>query len=131
MFFNAKQDLDYALAFTELYQSEKDPALREAKCLAMQVPYVLMPIGEDDLIVGYMKHGFVGFSPQYGGSYTYYYWDDRVQEALDEVRSTVDQAYLDKVEAMRAFWRTENTEAKVDACFHERYDTPMLKRIVE
>ena len=122
MFFNAKQDLDYALAFTELYQSEKDPALREAKCLAMQVPYVLMPIGEDDLIVGYMKHGFVGFSPQYGGSYTYYYWDDRVQEALDEVRSTVDQAYLDKVEAMRAFWRTENTEAKVKARFAQKYN---------
>lgn len=46
MFFNAKQDLDYALAFTELYKSEPDPSLREAKCLAMQVPYVLTPIGE-------------------------------------------------------------------------------------
>lgn len=82
MFFNAKQDLDYALAFTELYKSEPDPSLREAKCLAMQIPYVLTPIGEDELIVGCMKHGFVGFSPQYGGSYTYYYWDDRVAAAL-------------------------------------------------
>ena len=100
MFFNAKQDLDYALAFTELYQSEKDPALREAKCLAMQVPYVLMPIGEDDLIVGYMKHGFVGFSPQYGGSYTYYYWDDRVRNSC-LVDAGAD-ALLEEVRAARA-----------------------------
>ena len=130
MFFNAKQDLDYALAFTELYKSEPDPFLREAKCLAMQVPYVLTPIGEDELIVGCMKHGFVGFSPQYGGSYTYYYWDDRVAAALDEVRNTVEDGYIKKIEEMRTFWRAENTEEKVDRLFHQRYSTPMLKRIV-
>ena len=130
MFFNAKQDLDYALAFTELYKSEPDPSLREAKCLAMQVPYVLTPIGEDELIVGCMKHGFVGFSPQYGGSYTYYYWDDRVAAALDEVRNTVEDGYVKKIEEMRTFWRAENTEEKVDRLFHQRYSTPMLKRIV-
>lgn len=113
MFYNARQDLDYALAFTELYKSESNPALREAKCLAMQVPYVLTPISEDELIVGCMKHGFVGFSPQYGGSYTYYYWDDRVADAMEQVKNTVDSAYVEKVEEMRAFWRVENTEAKV------------------
>lgn len=37
-----------------------------------------------------MKHGFVGFSPQYGGSYTYYYWDDRVADALEQVKDTVN-----------------------------------------
>ena len=131
MFFNAKQDLDYALAFTEVYKSESDPSLREAKCLALQVPYVLVPIGEDELIVGCMKHGFVGFSPQYGGSYTYFYWDDRVEAALNEIRDTVDDEYIAKIEELRAFWNKENTEQKVDDAFHERYSTPMLKRIVE
>ena len=121
MFYNARQDLDYALAFTELYKSESNPALREAKCLAMQVPYVLTPISEDELIVGCMKHGFVGFSPQYGGSYTYYYWDDRVADALEQVKNTVDSAYVEKVEEMRAFWRVENTEAKVKERFAEKY----------
>ncbi len=121
MFYNAKQDLDYALAFTRTYQSEPDKALREAKCLALQVPYVLEPIGDEDLIVGYMKHGFVGFSPQYGGSYTYYYWDDRVVEALDSIRDTVDESYIEQIEQMRAFWKKENTEAKVRARFYEKY----------
>lgn len=121
MFYNAKQDLDYALAFTELYKSESDPAVREAKCLAVQVPYVLTPISEDELIVGCMKHGFVGFSPQYGGSYTYYYWDDRVADALEQVKNTVDSAYVEKIEEMRAFWRAENTEAKVKERFAEKY----------
>lgn len=93
IFYNVKQDLDYTLGFTELYKSEPDPALCEAKCLAMQVPYVLGPIGDEDLIVGYMKHGFVGFSPQYGGSYTYYYWDDRVADTLEQVKDTVNGAY--------------------------------------
>lgn len=121
MFYNAKQDLDYALAFTELYKSESDPAVREAKCLAVQVPYVLTPISEDELIVGCMKHGFVGFSPQYGGSYTYYYWDDRVADALEQVKNTVDSAYVEKIEEMRTFWRAENTEAKVKERFAEKY----------
>lgn len=121
MFFDAKADLNYALKFTECYQSESDINLREAKCLQLQLPYVLTPIGKDDLIVGYMKHGFVGFSPQYGGSYTYYYWDDKVQAALDELEDTVDDKYRAKVEKMRAFWREENTEHKVEMAFRERY----------
>ena len=117
MFFNAKQDLDYALAFTELYKSEPDPFLREAKCLAMQVPYVLTPIGEDELIVGCMKHGFVGFSPQYGGSYTYYYWDDRVAAALDEVRNTVEDGYIKKIEEMRTFGAQRTRKKRLTGCF--------------
>ncbi len=121
MYFDAKKDMDYALAFTACYQSESDINLREAKCLAMQVPYVLMPIDREEVIIGYMKHGFVGFSPQYGGSYTYYYWDDRVQKALDELGDTVDDAYRAKVEAMRAFWKEENTEHKVAVRFTEKY----------
>lgn len=121
MYFDAKKDLDYALAFTECYQRESDINLREAKCLAMQVPYVLYPMDGEELIVGYMKHGFVGFSPQYGGSYTYYYWDDRVQNALNELGDTLDADYLAKVAAMRAFWKEENTEHKVEVRFREKY----------
>ena len=55
MYFDAKNDMDYALAFTACYQSESDINLREAKCLAMQVPYVLMPIDREEGIIGYMK----------------------------------------------------------------------------
>ncbi len=121
MYMDAKRDLDYALLFTETYQSEPDIFLREAKCLALQLPYVLMPMRKEDLIVGYMKHGYVGFSPQYGGSYTYYYWDDRVQNALDALSGTLSDDYLQKVEQMRAFWREENTEHKVAEKFTEKF----------
>lgn len=120
MYNNPKMDLDYALEFTRVYRSESDPSLREAKCLALQVPYVLAPIEENDLIVGYMRHGFVGFSPQYGGSYTYYYWDDRVEAALDAIRGSADAAYIEQVEELRRFWKKENTEAKVEEEFCER-----------
>ncbi len=121
MYMDAKKDLDYALAFTALYQSESDIYLREAKCLALQLPYVLMPMRACDLIVGYMKHGYVGFSPQYGGSYTYYYWDDRVEDALCALQGTLSEEYLAQVAAMRAFWREENTEHQVAVAFSEKY----------
>lgn len=121
MYHNPKQDLDYALKFTEVYQSESDKALREAKCLKLQIPYVLEPIDENDLVVGYMKHGYVGFSPQYGGSYTYYYWDDRVESALQALNGQLDQDYIKKIENMRSFWQTENTEAKMKARFHDHF----------
>lgn len=121
MYHNTKLDLDYALTFTAVYQGESNHSLREAKCLELQVPYVLEPIAENDLIVGYMKHGFVGLSPQYGGSYTYYYWDDRVQNALNELKGSLNDEYLLKVEQMRSFWRVENTESKMKARFCSRY----------
>lgn len=128
MYHNPKLDLDYALEFTALYQSESDRSLREAKCLRKQIPYVLEPIQEEDLLAGYMKHGFVGFSPQYGGSYTYYYWDDRVEAALAELEGTLDENYQNRVEEMRAFWRTENTDTKMRERFKERYGQDLSRR---
>lgn len=121
MYFDSKLDLDYALQFTEVYKSQADKALRELECLKIQLPYVLMPMDEKDLIVGYMKHGFVGFSPQYGGSYTYYYWDDRVENALNEIRNSVDSAYIAKIEEMREFWRNECTENKMFTRYEEKF----------
>ncbi len=125
MCFSYKKDLDYALSFTEIYRKEDDIAIREAKCLELQVPYVLEPIAEDDLIVGYMKHGYVGFSPQYGGSYTYYYWDDKVLNALNNIRDAVDDKYINKIEAMRTFWKKENTETKMQNRFFDKYGHDM------
>lgn len=42
-------------------------------------------------------------------------------DALEQVKNTVDSAYVEKVEEMRAFWRVENTEAKVKERFAEKY----------
>lgn len=121
MFGVAKKDLDYALRFTETYRSQKNIAWREVACLAMQVPYVLEPMGVDDLIVGSMRHGFVGFSPQYGGTYTYYCHIDRIREALEQVRGIAGDAYAAAVEEMCAFWEREQTQAKTQRRLEERY----------
>ncbi|MCL1787894.1 MAG: hypothetical protein FWG38_07880, partial [Defluviitaleaceae bacterium] len=126
MYHDPLKDLEYALAFTKLYQSEAEPSLREAKCLALQTPYVLTPIGEADLIVGAMSHGYVGFSPQYGGVYTYYFHDSRVAKALESLEGRCSSDFVARVEAMRRFWVTENTEAKVVAKLAETWDMPQM-----
>lgn len=118
---NYRKDLDYALAFTEAYRSEKDKVLREAKCLAMQIPYVLQPIGEDDLVVGLMRHGCVGFSPQWGGIYTYYFHEDMVLEAVKALGNELDSEYLEAVREMQDFWGEERTEVKLRKRYKEKY----------
>ena len=55
------RELDYVLEFTDLYQSESDIYLREAKCLKLQTVNILAPIVEDDLIAGRMSHRYLGF----------------------------------------------------------------------
>ena len=121
MYRTVKENLDYALEFTRLYQSEPDKALREAKCLKMQVPYVLEDIDEEDLIVGYMRHGYVGFSPQYGGVYTYYFHKGSVENDLRRIENEVTEEYKEQIREMCRFWEKENTEAKVKERFYQRY----------
>lgn len=121
MFNDLIKDLDYALAFTKLYQSEPDKALREAKCLKLQVPYVLDDFGEEDLVVGHMRHGYVGFSPQYGGVYTYYFHEDKVDLAMKKLENEITADYREQITQMCNFWKKENTVAKVKARFYKKY----------
>ena len=123
MYKNDLKDLEYALQFTQVYQGQLDKALREAKCLEIQIPYILNPIREDDLIVGTMIHGYVGFSPQYGGEHAYYFHDFMVASALDKLRAQgrVSDDFVNQVEDMRQFWATENTPARVAVRFKETW----------
>lgn len=113
------EELIYAVQFTELYRSESDKYLREAKCLKMQTPHILVPIEPDDLIAGRMQHGFVGFSPQYGGLYTYYFHEEQVREALAECGATLPQELIAKAEEMIAFWDEEKTLNRLTRRFHD------------
>lgn len=123
MYGDPRRDLEYALSFTEVYLSQGDKALREAACLRLQVPYILAPIEDDDLIAGRMDHGYVGFSPQYGGIYTYYFHDDRVAAALEALKAAgaMDAALEGAVARMRAFWAEEKTAARLARRFRERH----------
>lgn len=122
----ALHELQYALEFTDIYLSEDDIYLREAKCLKKQIPHVLVPLGEEDLVAGRMQHGFLGFSPQYGGVYTYYFHERWCQNAIEAIRDTASPDFIEKAEKMLAFWHQENTAQRLEDRFQERFpDSPM------
>lgn len=112
-----RQELDYVLEFTDLYRSEPDIYLREAKCLRLQTPNILAPLVEDDLIAGRMQHRYLGFSPQYGGLYTYFFHEDKVQEALEALGDSLPADVRGKVEEAIEFWRTERTMDRLQKRF--------------
>lgn len=108
------RELDYVLEFTDLYQSESDIYLREAKCLKLQTVNILAPIVEDDLIAGRMSHRYLGFSPQFGGLYTYFFHDDKVDAALEALSEDLSDEYIREVKAAKEFWLKERTITKVE-----------------
>lgn len=114
-----KRELDYVIEFTEVYQSEEDKYLREAKCLKLQTPNMLAPLEEDDLIAGRMQNRYVGFSPQFGGLYTYFFHEDMVAAALEHLAAELDEEYVAKINSITEFWSTEKTMNRVVSKFEE------------
>ncbi|GHV44380.1 glycyl radical enzyme [Clostridia bacterium] len=127
MTIDCKATLDYCLKFTEIYKSETDKNLREAKCLKFQTPNILTDIQDGDLIIGGMAHKPLGFSPQYGAMsidaccHTYFFGDKAIADLLEKIRGEVNGEYAERIEEMRSFWRNENTDAKIDARYMDRY----------
>jgi pyruvate-formate lyase len=68
-----------------------------------------------------MRHGFVGFSPQYGGVYTYYFHDDKVEEVLKHLENELSPDYIEQVNRMSLFWAKENTLCKVKERYYQKY----------
>lgn len=117
------ETLNYALEFTSVYQKYKDKAEREIECLRVQLPFILAPIREDDLIAGHMEHTYLGFSPQHGGIYIYFFHDEWFERELDGVRNYLDANSLKQVEEMASFWRSERTRTKLDHSFFQHFGT--------
>lgn len=130
---NEIQQLQYVIDFTNIYKqySAQNKAIREIKCLEKQLEHILQPIGRDDLVVGFMKHGLVGFSPQYGGIYTYFFHKDRVLETLGKIRHQVDDCFVNQINEIIDFWGNEATENRVDRRFYEKYGFVMPKAFTE
>lgn len=120
---NVRDGYDFAaeLAFTETYRryEDADPAVREGMCLKTQTPHLLGPIEPADLIAGRIEPRLVGFSPDEWGqtAFGYYVLPDAIGEALD--RSRLSTAQRREIEAMRAFWRSEHTSARVRAAYSD------------
>ena len=119
------KELNYVLEFTQVYRSESDKYLREAKCLKLQTPNILVPLVEDDLIAGRMQHHWVGFSPQYGGLYTYFFHNDKVEEALKELEGTLEPEYEQRVREAYDFWQQEKTVRHLQDRYLETEDELM------
>lgn len=115
----AKKQAEYLIRFTEIYRSEKDKYLREAKCLRLQTNHILEDMDEGDLIVGRVKHGIVGFSPQYGGLYTYYFNEEIAQDIIDSYADEWGKHRL-YMEAI-SYWKEENTLKKLNSRFTEKH----------
>lgn len=114
-----KQELDYVLAFTGCYHSQSDNALREAACLKLQATNMLAPLEPDDLIAGRMQHRYVGFSPQFGGLYTYFFHEDKVEEALSALEGSLEEDYVNQIRETMAFWEKEKTLNRLVRRFNE------------
>jgi pyruvate-formate lyase len=103
------------LRFTDVYRQSAavHPAIREARCLAVQFPAVLSPIEEGDLITGRISPALVGFSPDEWGStaFGYYHIRGEIESALTEPDLPSD--IRDRVLDMLAFWDRESTAARV------------------
>ncbi len=115
------KNIKHALKFHEIYTSHEDKALREAYCVLHQIPHILVPIAEVDLIAGCMEHGFLGFSPQYGGVYTYYFHEEMAVAALEDCRAALTEEEIKKTEELMEFWKKEATTVKHKARFEELY----------
>ena len=117
------KELQYALEFTETYRKYSDgpKEIREAECLKVQIVHILHPIQEDERVAGLMNHGLVGFSPQYGGIYTYFFHKDWAEELLESVRERVDARFAAQVSEMIAFWQEEQTIERLRKRFRDTY----------
>lgn len=115
----AKRQAEYLIRFTQEYQSENDKYLREAACLKIQTNHILVDMDEDDLIVGRVKHGIVGFSPQYGGLYTYYFNEEIVKDILDSYPE--EWGKNEEFLAACSYWKEENTLKKLNDRFTEKH----------
>ncbi|MEG1426943.1 MAG: pyruvate formate lyase family protein, partial [Oscillospiraceae bacterium] len=119
MFENEICELDYVLEFTNLYKSESDIYVREARCLKLQAVNMLAPLVSDDLIAGRMQHRYLGFSPQFGGLYTYFFHEDMVKNALEKAKAELSAEYIKKVEETICFWSAEKTMNRLTKRYHD------------
>lgn len=86
-----RSDFSLELEFTRIYQENKNEhrAIREARCLAWQLPRIVLDIEEDDLIPGGCHYGAVGFSSQIGG-FLYYAHEEKIAAEIAQNSDKTD-----------------------------------------
>lgn len=115
----AVKEFDYVLKFTENYKTTEDKYLREAKALKMQTGHILVPMEKGDLVVGRVKHGLLGFSPQYGGQYTYYFHEEEAEELFETYKDKLE--HNAEIRQALDYWKEEQTIQKLNRRFTEKH----------
>lgn len=118
-FEEAVREFDYVLEFTESYQKTADKYLREAKALKMQTYHILVPMEKEDLVVGRVKHGLLGFSPQYGGQYTYYFHEEEAEQLFETYKERLKRR--NEIRHALDYWKEEQTIQKLNKRFTEKH----------
>ena len=110
-----KEWLAYAAEFTRRYRTAPDIYAREAACLRCQFAYGLQPLREGDLVAARYIRLPIGVRPQCHGGVGYYLHEPSFTALVsDGTLTPEEQAEADE---LVAFWRTENTAAKIAAAY--------------
>ena len=127
-----KELLIYAAEWTRRYRDAADIYAREADCLRWQFAHALQPLQEGDLVAGRVVRLPLGVRPQSHGGLGYYIHEPSWSAMMAD--GTLTDAERAEADALLAFWRTENTAAKIAAAYPEGwldvfvhnapYDTP-------
>lgn len=110
--FKIESLVEYLIKFTKTYKdfSDNNRERREIACLRVQFPFILREIEPGDFFAGRILHPPLGFSPQMGGGFGYYFDEQKFEELLNDPElSAKDRRIL---EDMSRFWQTENTAYK-------------------
>jgi len=116
-----KNSFDTELKFTQIYRKYQydHPAIREAMCLDAQYPDYFADIKRNDLFVGRISHGLVGFSPDEWGStaFGYYCRFEEIEKELSAGKYTEEEKK--KILEMMDFWKNEDTSTKLRNSYPE------------
>ena len=110
-----KEWLSYAAEFTRCYRTAPDIYAREAACLRLQFSYALQPLQAGDLVAGRVVRLPLGVRPQCHGGVGYYLHEPSFAAAVGD--GTLTDEERAEADALTAFWREENTAAKIAAAY--------------
>lgn len=104
--------------FTKTYQSfaPSDIYLREAACLAIQWPGIVLPIDPTDLFAGRSTQPAIGTRPQSAeGALGYYIHLRALKKLFDSPDISIENT--NRLHELTKFWSTENTVYKTKAAY--------------
>ena len=115
---------DYFLHYTDIYRTEENRYLREAKILKLQLPHILQDFRKEDLLAGDVIYDFIGFFPRYDGHSPFFFKEEQARKLLDESRSFLSRT--DEIESAIHYWHEESDRHLMPSDRSEAFSSPVL-----